>query len=201
MAPPFGFTVSGSGCSSRSQASTTEAKASLISVTSMSRIERPVSFRSFWVAAIGPVSIRTGSEPTRPLATIVARGRRPRLRAFSRVIISTAAAPSEIWDEVPALWTPFGRFVFRPASASSVVSRRPPSRSTRCVSFVGLPSTMPVGASIGTIWASKRRSFQAFAARSWERSPKASVSAREMPHCFAIRSAPSNWEVSSWCSQ
>ena len=35
------------------------------------------------------------------------------------------------------------------------------------------------------------------AARSWERKPNASVSAREMSHCLAIRSAPSNCEVIS----
>ena len=41
MAPPLGLTVSGSGDSSRCQASTTEANASLISTVSMSAMVRP----------------------------------------------------------------------------------------------------------------------------------------------------------------
>ena len=60
MAPPLGLTVSGSGFSSFSQDSTTEAKASLISVTWMSDIDRPVRASRCWVASMGPVSIRIG---------------------------------------------------------------------------------------------------------------------------------------------
>ncbi len=74
MAPPLGFTVCMSGSSSCSHASTTDANASLISTTSTSRIVRPLSESSRFVAAIGPVSINTGSLPTRHDPTIVASG-------------------------------------------------------------------------------------------------------------------------------
>ena len=84
-----------------------------------------------------------------------ARGRRPSSAAFSAVITRTAAAPSEICDDVPAVWTPSS--AGRPASARPAprgeVSRRPSSRSTVWVEPVGLPSSSRSGASIGTTWA------------------------------------------------
>ena len=74
---------------------------------------------------------------------------------------STAAAPSVICDDVPAVWTPSGRATgFSAASASSEVSRRPSSRATWCVVPVGLPSSRS-GASIGTTSRSKRPSAHA----------------------------------------
>ena len=101
------------------------------------------------MASIGPVSISTGSVPTRQVSTIRARGVRPSAPAFSSVVIITAAAPSEICDELPAVWTPFSRATgFSDASFSSVVSRRPSSRLTVCVVPVGLPSSSTSGASI-----------------------------------------------------
>ena len=54
----------------------------------------------------GPVSMMVGSEPTIAWATMRARGLRPSCFAFSAVITSTAAAPSEIWLELPAVTTP-----------------------------------------------------------------------------------------------
>ena len=162
---------------------------------------RPASPSSFWVAGIGPVSISSGSEPTRQLDTTFARGVRPRALAFSAVIKSTAPAPSVICEELPAECTPSGMLVLSPARASMLVSRRPSSRSTRWLVSAGLPSSPQSGASRGAIWLSKRESAQARAARSWESSPKASVSARLIPHCLAMRSAPSNWEVNSKWSQ
>ena len=67
---------------------------------------KPAFLRTFAVAGIGPVSMMVGSEPTIAWATIRARGLRPSCRAFSAVITSTAAAPSEIWLELPAVTTP-----------------------------------------------------------------------------------------------
>ena len=151
------------------------------------------------MASIGPVSMSTGSTPTRQVSTTRARGVRPRAAAFSAVIISTAAAPSLICDELPAVCTPSGRATgLRLASASRVVSRRPSSRSTRWVVPVGLPSSSTSGASTATTWLSKRPSAQAVAARCCEARPKASVSARVTPHLSAMRSAPSNCEVNSY---
>ncbi len=61
---------------------------------------------------------------------IRARGVRPSARALSSSMISTAAAPSEIWEDVPAVCRPSWRTGLRPASPSAVVSRRPWSAST-----------------------------------------------------------------------
>ena len=55
---------------------------------------------------MGPVSIITGSTPTVVWSTILARGVRPSSLAFSGVISSTAAAPSETCEELPAVTLP-----------------------------------------------------------------------------------------------
>jgi hypothetical protein len=57
IAPPFGLTVAMSGWSSFSQASTTEAKASLISTAAMSDIFMPAFCNAWRVAGIGAVSM------------------------------------------------------------------------------------------------------------------------------------------------
>ena len=90
--------------SSRCQARTTEANASLISTTSMSwSRSSPARASTRRVAGIGAVSIRMGESPARANDTNRARGVRPSSSAFSREAISTAAAPSEIWLELPAV--------------------------------------------------------------------------------------------------
>ena len=75
MAPPLGLVRSRSAPTSLAQASTTEANASLISNRSMSSIVMPVRSSRRWVASIGPVSMSTGSTPTRQVSTMRARGR------------------------------------------------------------------------------------------------------------------------------
>ena len=93
----------------------------------MSSIVIPLRSRILRVAGIGPVSIITGSTPTVVWSTIRARGVRPSSSAFSRDISSTAAAPSEICDELPAVILPSSlKAGFSSASASSVVSGRMP---------------------------------------------------------------------------
>ncbi len=63
----------------------------------------------------------TGSTPTVIWSTIRARGFRPSSSAFSRAISSTAAAPSEICDELPAVILPSSlKAGFSAASVSSV---------------------------------------------------------------------------------
>src|SRR4051794_30856433 len=120
MAPPLTLTLDMSGCSSFSHDSTTEAKASLISVRSMSSIDRPDFSRAFWVDGIGPVSMVTGSTPARAKVWKRARGVRPRALAFSSLMISTAEAPSAICDELPAVTFPAGLDAgFRVASVST----------------------------------------------------------------------------------
>ena len=88
------------------QARTTGAKASLTSKRSMSFNCRPAFFKTFAVAGIGPVSMMVGSEPTIAWATMRARGLSPSAFALSAVMMRTAAAPSLIWLELPAVTTP-----------------------------------------------------------------------------------------------
>ena len=128
---------------------------------------------------------------------IRARARSPWAAATSESIHSTAAAPSEICDEVPAVWiapSATGRSLARP---SSVDSRSPWSRVTVVVSPVGVKSVSTTGASTGTTSRSKRPSAHARIAFSWEATPRRSRSVRDRPRIFAIRSAASNWVPAS----
>src|SRR3954463_5417358 len=106
IAPPLTLTRSMSGLCSRCQAATTGANASLISNRSMSLIDMPLRSRIFVVAGIGPSSISTGSQPTVVWSTMRARGVRPSRLAFSALISSTAAAPSDTCDALPAVILP-----------------------------------------------------------------------------------------------
>src|SRR5581483_1522527 len=103
IAPPLTFTFSTSGSSSRSHAAMTDANASLISIRSRSAIVIPFRSRILRVAGIGPVSISTGSTPTVVWSTMRARALTPSRSAFARDISSTAEAPSETCDALPAV--------------------------------------------------------------------------------------------------
>ena len=104
----------------------------------------PVLCSTFSVAGIGPVSISTGSAPVTAPPRYRTMGVRPSDTAFSAVITSSAAAPSEICDELPAWITPSSwKAGFRPASFSAVVPRRMPSSSC---------TTAPSSVNTGTIW-------------------------------------------------
>ena len=108
-------------------------------------------------------------------------------------MISTAEAPSEICDDVPAVCRPSSSTGLSPASPSRVVSRRPWSR----VDDLGLAG--------GSVLAQHRRLErrdlageaalvdQATRAFCCEARPNASRSSRVRPRLRAIRSAPSNW--------
>ena len=95
-----------------------------------------VRSRICWVAGIGPVSIITGSLPTSTESTTRARGRRSNVAHRSAAINSSADAPSEICDDVPAVCRAPGRsfwLTFSPASPSRVVGRDPRRRRrSRC---------------------------------------------------------------------
>ena len=100
----------------------------------------------------------TGSTPARAKETNRARGRSPSSLALSSLMIRTAAAPSEICDELPAVTSPsILKAGWRVASFSSEVSRRIPS-SWRTSSAPDSPLTVT-----GTIWESKRPSSVALA--------------------------------------
>ncbi len=132
IAPPFGLSRAGSAPVSASQASGTGAKASLTSKTPMSSTERPERASTFAVAGIGAVSMTTGSSPAITVVWMRTSGRRPSSRAFSEVVTSSAADPSEIWLALPALMTPSAlNGVFSEASFSSVPPGRMPSSARR----------------------------------------------------------------------
>ena len=118
-----------SGWCSFSQASTTEAKASLISIASMSSSVILARSSTVVVAGMGPVSMVIGSTPARAKAWKRARGRRPSALAFSSLMMSTAEAPSVICEELPAVTLPPSglKAGLSLASVSTVLSGRMPS--------------------------------------------------------------------------
>ena len=164
--PPLTLTLAMSGWSSRSQARTTEANASLISTRSMSSRVSLARSSTVRVAGIGPVSIVTGSTPARANAWNRARGVRPRLVARSSLMMSTAEAPSVICDELPAvIFPPSGlKAGFSLASTSSELSGRMPSSAVNS-SSVSAPASSRTGT--GTISFSNRPSAVAWAASRW----------------------------------
>ena len=85
--------------------STTAANASLISHRSMSSVDMRASFSALRLAAAGPVSMMVGSLPIEANERIRARGCRPSLRPALRLPTSTAAAPSTMPLELPAVCT------------------------------------------------------------------------------------------------
>ena len=104
--------------------------------------------------------------------------------AFSADISSTAAAPSEICEALPAVILPSGLNAgFSCESASRFVSGRMPWS----VTYVS-PSTV-----IGTISRSKRPSSVAWWASRCERTASSSSSERGISHWSAIISAPRPW--------
>ena len=61
---------------------------------------------AFSTADIGPVPINSGSTPVHAEDTILPSGVSPLFRAFSSVIMTTAAAPSLMEEELPAVTLP-----------------------------------------------------------------------------------------------
>jgi hypothetical protein len=113
-----------------------------------------------------------------------------------------AEAPSEICDELPAVCTPFSRATgFSVASFSIVVSRRPSSRLTVWVPSARLAVLVAVGRLDGDVLAGEAVLGPRLRGALLAAKPNASVSSRVMPHLSAMRSAPSNCEVISYCSK
>ncbi len=136
------------------------------------------------MTGIGAVSIRIGSAPARAKARTRARGVSPRRVAASSLVIRTAAAPSLICDELPAVTTPSGLNAgFSAARRAAVVSGRMPSSS---VITMVVPSTLT---GTGTSSRSNRASAVACAARCCEPSAYSSSSSRESAHFSAMSSA------------
>ena len=137
------------------------------------------------MAGIGAVSMMTGSSPAITVVWMRTSGVSPSSRAFSLVVTSSAAAPSEIWLALPALMTPSSlKGVFSEPSFSSVPPGRMPSSAL---------TTVPSGVVTGAISSSKAPSACALAAFSWEARENSSSWVREKPQRSAIISAPMPW--------
>src|SRR3954470_23031581 len=106
MAPPLTFRRSAGIGASSSTASTCTANASFSSMRSKSSMPRPMRSRNFAIAGTGPMPIRRGSTPALAQPRIFASGRRPRARAASADASTSAAPPSVMPDEVPAVMMP-----------------------------------------------------------------------------------------------
>src|SRR5262245_23165752 len=188
MPPPLGFTSSirSSSPQSRTNWSTTEANASLTSITETSSQPMP-AFASARSHACGlPCSIRCGSTPASPNETNRARGSSPSSDAFASLATSTPPAPSQIWLEFPAVTTPSGRNAgLSAANASRDVSLRGVSSTANNVPTCGFCT------STGMISFSNRPSSIAASARRCDSSDTSSSSSRESPHSAAIASAES----------
>ena len=81
-------------------------KASLISNKSTSSMVMPSFFRHLGIARIGATRTYFISRPALACAPTVAMTGQPSSSAFSRDISTTADAPSEIIEELPAVVTP-----------------------------------------------------------------------------------------------
>ncbi|MNX81144.1 hypothetical protein D3C86_1128230 [compost metagenome] len=145
MAPPFTLMISGFMPSSRITARDCDAKASFSSTRLISFRLRPASFSALGMANTGPIPIIRGGTPA--VAKLTRRAIGVRLfsfRNFSLTII-TKAAPSLVWEELPAVTEPpAANTGFNLARASTEVSARGPSSAATVNSRVFL---VPLAAS------------------------------------------------------
>ncbi len=168
----------------------------------MSVTSRPARARALRAAGAGPVSMMVGSLPTTAALTILARGVSPRSAAARSLPISIAAAPSTIWEELPAVCTCRMRSTVgyrsiatasnpaAPIAAKLGSSAASPSRvvSGRIASSWS-STTTPFWSITGTSDLAKYPLSRACVARCWERSAYRSTSSRVNPSSVATRSA------------
>ena len=100
-------------------------------------------------------------------------------------MMRSAAAPSEICEELAAVTTPSG---LKDGASAAIFSRFTGTRTPSSTS-----KTLPSGRVIGAISRLNRPSAMARPARSWLPAENSSSSSRLMPHCSAIISAESPW--------
>ena len=176
MAPPFGLTWAASSAtpSSRRQASPCAAKASLISITSISSMRSPAMPSAFWVAGTGPMPITRGGTPAAAMATIRAIGVNPCASRPLADASNSAAAPSLTPDALPAVTVmPSPLTPLRAASCSGLVLGRGCSSVS---TITGSPRRC--GIITGVISSANFAAACAAAQRCCDRSAKASWSAR-----------------------
>jgi uncharacterized protein len=191
IAPPLTLTLSMSGSCSRAH----EAR----------RGERLVDLEQVHVAdghaglvehlrrgLAGSVEVVVGVGADQRLGDDAGAGRRPSASALSRDIHSTAAAPSEICDELPAVWTPSGMTGFRPPSPRRWC-RAGPGRGDGA----GLAGRLALVVEDGRLDREDLAVEAALVPRPLgvplRAQCESSTSWRVMPRSVAIRSAPTNW--------
>ena len=154
------------------------------------------------MASIGPVSMSTGSTPTRQVSTTRARGVRPERGGL------LGGHQQHGGGAVGDLRRRCRRCARRRARATGLsvasASRRGLAQALVAGDAVGGAGGLALVVEVGGVdrrrsGASKRPSAQAGRPAAGTARPKASVSARVMPHFSAMRSAPSNCEVNSYC--
>src|SRR5262249_52981881 len=106
IAPPLTFTTSSEMPRSCMAARPTAANASLISNRSMSETDLSTGSSARLMARDGCVRSDGSGPATMPKLTSSAMGVAPSSEAFSGLVTMTAAAPSEIWDALPAVIVP-----------------------------------------------------------------------------------------------
>src|SRR5690606_14930146 len=165
MAPPLGLTRSGSRPSSLVDARPTAANASLISTTSRSVGSMPSFLQAAAIARDGWLCRVESGPATTPCAPISASQVRPSSSALVLLITTTAAAPSEIWEALPAVMVPSLEKAGRSLpSDSTVVSGRMPSSSRK-----SMGSPLRCGTWTVTTSSSNLPSSHALAASWWLR--------------------------------
>jgi hypothetical protein len=185
MAPPNGLSFSSSIPSSCLQGTIWAAKASLISITSMSSIVIPACSSTPFTAGIGPRPMISGRIAATKEATMRARGSRPSSLARSSLMTSTAAAPSLSGQELPAVTVPPSlKAAFSPARTSMVVPGRGPSSlvivpASTSTWLPSLSASVAAGVSTGTISLSKWPESRASTARFWDTTAHSSWASRE----------------------
>ncbi len=165
-APPLTLNCSSEKPNSRWTAIDADAYASLCSTRSKSVGRSPVCRRCFFTVGIGDSMTSRGWTPLSAAEWIHAIGFAPRSRTSRALARTRAAAPSDNFEEFPAVRIPSGANTgFRRASFSKVVSARGASSWSR-------PSP-PGVASRGTGVSSDENvpAATAFAARRWLRRP------------------------------
>ncbi len=129
--------------------------------------------------------ITSGSTPATAKERKASSGSMPSASALSRLITTSAAAPSLVCDELPAVTLPPLRKtgLSLPIASRVESARTPSSLSKENVASRRSPcsSTHTLRTSTGTVSSANFPSARAAAARWCERSPKASWSARLTP--------------------
>mmetsp|Transcript_21361 Transcript_21361/g.50574 ORF Transcript_21361/g.50574 Transcript_21361/m.50574 type:complete len:392 (+) Transcript_21361:180-1355(+) len=175
IAPPFGLTRAGSMLRTSMHQLACDAKASLISQTSMSPMDRPHCFNTAGMATAGPIPMTRGGTPLTAYPLQIPRTGNPRFWASARVVTNTAAAPSVVWDELPA--------VVLPSSEKTGLSLDRIGRVVR-----GRMPSSSLTSPTGTISLQNLPAARAAAAFWWDSAANSSRCSRFNPYCDTMLS-------------